>query len=1093
MSDGDDIAADILELFEIESEDYLAAIEDGLSGTAADLQDPDTIGRLFRAFHSLKGICASLNIKGIETLSHHGEDLLDVIRSGDAQADEGARGLLLETADALLSMRDDIVQDWSSAGPADQRLVDRLIAAKASLLRGEAVDPTVGGAGESSEEPGGDFSDEIEAEGSGDVEAVTDWSFDEEPEPGDVGNEEVFEEDDFSFEASDEEEDGLLDDDMLAASASSVQSAEEEEDRSGGGGQKRMAVQVSRERADPSEREFRPDNVSIFDEVVASELGQMAEALEASELGRSEVQEIEGSLSAMRQAAHEAGFFGIVEQLSITLEVLEDGETVDRTLLTRCLCDFVHRLRVIADLSDVGSSIENVEDSLAPHITREAREVVDRLSIGGGDTRDWELVGILARALGVYRVSALARLVSELTMMEDWRDRPNAGEIVEKIRQECQVVGIEGLNVASLDMIRDDYDKIRDEMALLLTNAGASVAALRKTLGDEIFNSLSPAARTQIADFLEKPGARLVEVQALLPEGGTAIAQFNQALEQFELMSNRILIDIDPELYQFLVGVIGPEEALINLLEREQATRSALREWGVLTRNPEEAPAAAAASKPAAAKTEQAKPVVPKPTPQETGTGTPPARSEPDQKRPRKDPPKAVEVAAAEKADRAVPEEKSDSSSGRAAASSGGSSSLRVSSELIDNYLDSVSELRLCLSRLDQGASEAGLATAADQLRNLVTETDPVRRAEQMMSIAAVIDNASKIVSGQIARAETSLRSLHGVTLDLRVVPISIVLGRIPRLVHDLSRSLAKQVNLEIEDGDIQIDKSMVDALMEPLVHMIRNAMDHGIESSDDRQAVGKPPKAKLSIRATQNGNVAQIMIGDDGRGLNTARIRSKALERGLITEQDAARMSEREIQRQIFAPGFSTASAVTETSGRGVGMDVVLVTIRRLGGSIDIESVEGEGTRFFLNFPISAALQRIVVLNDGKRDFGIPERSIVEVIEVKESEINTVGEMTGIQHRDGFLPVGSLTSMLGWPVPEAVKDQSVFPVVIVGPPQRRIGIAFSRVRRRQEVFMKELHPALQAVDVLAGATVIGEGQPLLVLDPETLIAISGA
>ncbi|MEP6148826.1 MAG: chemotaxis protein CheW, partial [Nisaea sp.] len=431
-------------------------------------------------------------------------------------------------------------------------------------------------------------------------------------------------------------------------------------------------------------------------------------------------------------------------------------------------------------------------------------------------------------------------------------------------------------------------------------------------------------------------------------------------------------------------------------------------------------------------------------------------------------------------------------SEGGAAARASGGSSLRVSSELVDNYLDTVAELRLCISRIEQGASEAGFASTIAELRSLAKQTG-ARKAERLRFAASHIDDAGKILASQIAKAETTLRMLHSVTLQLRVVPISIVLGRMPRLVRDLARSLGKQVDLDIEDGDIQIDKSMVDALMEPLVHMIRNAMDHGIESPEERQNLGKSQKAILTLKATQSGNVAQIMIADDGRGLNTTRIKAKAMERNLVSDQDAARMSEREIQRLIFAPGFSTASAITETSGRGVGMDVVLTTIRRLGGSIDIDSVEGEGTKFYLSFPVSAALQRIVVVTDGERDLGLPERSIVEVIEVARSQIQEVGEFAGIQHRDGFLPVRAIETMLGWETPEVAANQTAFPVVIIGTPQRRVGVAVARVKRRQEVFMKELHPALNAVDVLAGATVMGEGQPLLVLDPETLIAIAGA
>jgi chemotaxis protein histidine kinase CheA len=388
--------------------------------------------------------------------------------------------------------------------------------------------------------------------------------------------------------------------------------------------------------------------------------------------------------------------------------------------------------------------------------------------------------------------------------------------------------------------------------------------------------------------------------------------------------------------------------------------------------------------------------------------------------------------------------------------------------------------------------AEAGFPGTTAELRSAAAQAGS-RTGERLRAAAQRIDNAGKVIASQIARAETTLRMLHGVTLDLRVVPISMVLGRMPRLVRDLARSLGKQVTLEIDDGDIRIDKSMVDALTEPLVHMIRNAMDHGIESPEERMGLGKPDKATITLKATQNGNVARIMIADDGRGLNTAAIRSKAVERGLISDQDAARMSDRELQRQIFAPGFSTASAVTETSGRGVGMDVVLVTIRRLGGSIDIESVEGEGTTFTLNFPVSAALQRIVVVTDGERDLGLPERAVIEVIEVEKKAIQTVGEMAGIQHRDGFLPVRAIETMLGWETPAETAKQSVFPVVIIGTAERRVGVAVARIKRRQEVFMKELHPALSSVDVLAGATVMGEGQPLLVLDPDTLIAIAGA
>ncbi|WP_193170145.1 chemotaxis protein CheA [Nisaea nitritireducens] len=1061
--DDDGAGGAMWELFEQESEDYLGQIEDILSGSAADLENGETMSALFRAMHSLKGVSASLGLTGIELVAHHAEDLLDMFRNGEARPDEATRELLLQTADTLIALREQSIANTSDA-PADMQLVAQLTAAKAQLKSGGAIAAPALQAAPQQPAPAAPAPPPQAAPA---------------PPP---------------------------------APPPPVEAAPAE--ANDGGAARQMSMQVSQAPADPSEPEFQPETVGPFDEVVRSELGQLAEALENPTLEALDTQAISGSVLAIREVANEVGYLGISDVLSDIIDLLRESDPLDKTELTRGLCIFVHRLRLLSELANSGLSMEDVDDSMSPHISREAREVVDRLSAGGGTTKDWELVGILARALGVQRISALARLSSELTAEADWRDRSGALAVVEEIRRESQVIGIEGLNVASLDMLRSTYDRLRDQMALLLTNAEAAVAELRTSLGDEIFNSLSPDARQQIADFLKQPNANLVEIQAMLPDGPASTQQIMGRIYQEKVMSNRVLVDTHPDLYQFLVGVIGPADPMMNAVQAIDGARAALQSWQILASNevqnaraaaqmapaqpaPAQQPAPAAptaaaepsvmhigddwtvggGSSPGAAGGQQAAPVRPAAPPQaapQAAPVPPPSQSS------------ALEPVAA---DAKTPAERTDTGG---AGRGGGGSSLRVSSELVDNYLDTVAELRLCISRIEQGASEAGFASTIAELRSLAKQTG-ARKAERLRFAASHIDDAGKILASQIAKAETTLRMLHSVTLQLRVVPISIVLGRMPRLVRDLARSLGKQVDLDIEDGDIQIDKSMVDALMEPLVHMIRNAMDHGIESPDERQNLGKPEKAILTLRATQNGNVAQIMIADDGRGLNTSRIKAKAMERNLLSDQDAARMSEREIQRLIFAPGFSTASAITETSGRGVGMDVVLTTIRRLGGSIDIDSVEGEGTKFYLSFPVSAALQRIVVVTDGERDLGLPERSIVEVIEVARSQIQEVGEFAGIQHRDGFLPVRAIETMLGWETPEVAANQTAFPVVIIGTPQRRVGVAVARVKRRQEVFMKELHPALNAVDVLAGATVMGEGQPLLVLDPETLIAIAGA
>jgi len=1060
-----DATDELWELFEQESEDYLAQLEESLSGTAADLLDPRRMGALFRAVHSFKGIAATLGLTGLEATAHRAEDLLDMFRNGEAAPDEAARDLLLHAADSLSSLRESCLQRRADIA-ADSALLAQLVQAKARLK---------GGGTPSAAAPATDEDEPDEEDYFSSAFDMADDSFDPPPMPA------------------------------------------EPDEPAPAVGANRIILQVSKAPADPSEAEFQAEAVGPFDAVVSAELGHLAEALENPSLDALDAQEIVGSVLQIREAANEAGYLGIAAVLDEIQEVLRDTGHLDRTALTRWLCIFVHQLRVLSELADAGLSMENVEDSLSPHISREARGVIDRLWVNDGQPKDWELVGILARALGVHRLSALARLTSELTALDDWRQRAEALGTVREIRRETQVIAIEGLDVSSLDVRHDVYDRLRERMALLLTNAEAAVGELRQTLGDDIFNSLSPAARTEIVEYLRMPGAMLLEVQALMPEDSAAAQEVMGRLSGERLISNRVLVDVDPDLYQFLIGVTGRPERLIKALESIDGAAAVLRSWAVLigasaeaeqSASPAKAAAEAAAPQSAAPQSAAAKPARARrakskapqaDSPKRPAEPAPALAVEPLRPEPAPAPVTVLPPAGRAASTDLVPspaeaEAKplADWKEPATGKSGGGGGSLRVSSDLVDNYLDSVAELRLCLSRLEQGMAEAGFPGTTAELRSAAAQAG-TRTGERLRAAAQRIDNAGKVIASQIARAETTLRMLHGVTLDLRVVPISMVLGRMPRLVRDLARSLGKQVTLEIDDGDIRIDKSMVDALTEPLVHMIRNAMDHGIESPEERIGLGKPDKATITLKATQNGNVARIMIADDGRGLNTAAIRSKAVERGLISDQDAARMSDRELQRQIFAPGFSTASAVTETSGRGVGMDVVLVTIRRLGGSIDIESVEGEGTTFTLNFPVSAALQRIVVVTDGERDLGLPERAVIEVIEVEKKAIQTVGEMAGIQHRDGFLPVRAIETMLGWETPAETAKQSVFPVVIIGTAERRVGVAVARIKRRQEVFMKELHPALSSVDVLAGATVMGEGQPLLVLDPDTLIAIAGA
>jgi two-component system chemotaxis sensor kinase CheA len=326
----------------------------------------------------------------------------------------------------------------------------------------------------------------------------------------------------------------------------------------------------------------------------------------------------------------------------------------------------------------------------------------------------------------------------------------------------------------------------------------------------------------------------------------------------------------------------------------------------------------------------------------------------------------------------------------------------------------------------------------------------------------------------------------------LRVVPVDIVFNRLPRVVRDLAQRQGKSVQRTIECREVRIDKSMVEALADPLIHMVRNAVDHGIEPPEERRAAGKPERAQLRLRATQRGAEIDIEIADDGRGLDADAIRTNAVARGLVSAAQAAALGDQEAFQFIFAPGLSTAAAVTETSGRGVGMDVVLTTVRRFNGDIAIRSERGYGTTFTLTLPVSAALQTALIVRVSGQSLAIPERHVVAVAEIAPAEIRLVGAQRSIIYREAVLPLYPLGAVLGLdgePTPAA--PAAVQPVVVTSNGRQMIGLEVDAIEYRQELFLKDLHPLLARFPVIGGASVLGDGRVVLVLEGEELIQLA--
>lgn len=333
---------------------------------------------------------------------------------------------------------------------------------------------------------------------------------------------------------------------------------------------------------------------------------------------------------------------------------------------------------------------------------------------------------------------------------------------------------------------------------------------------------------------------------------------------------------------------------------------------------------------------------------------------------------------------------------------------------------------------------------------------------------------------------------IHDATLGLRVIPLETLFDRFPRMVRETARSTGKTVRFVSDSSGIQVDKGMVDLLADPLSHILRNAVDHGIEAPPVRVQAGKPPAGLLRLSATQRGNRIIVEIAEDGQGLNIDRIRAKAIAAGLTSEAEAARLSDEQVARFIFAAGLSTKDAVTDTSGRGVGMDVVLVNITRLGGRIDIQTAAGKGTTFRLDLPLSAAVQPMLLATTGVQGLAFPEAMVEEVVAVPPGAVQPVNGQPAVLLHGRFLPLFEAHALLDLPAP--VGDASVAgerTTVVCRLDGRRIGVTVARVHRRSEMLVRETHPRVAALPGVGGVTLLGADRIVLIVDPEGLFELA--
>lgn len=378
-----------------------------------------------------------------------------------------------------------------------------------------------------------------------------------------------------------------------------------------------------------------------------------------------------------------------------------------------------------------------------------------------------------------------------------------------------------------------------------------------------------------------------------------------------------------------------------------------------------------------------------------------------------------------------------------------------------------------------------------DSLMNIVGELVLVRTAMQAISEQLKAEQGFTGLAVDLFKEsrnfERKLDELQDGIMEVRMVPLGQNFEKLSRMVRKLSRSSGKEIELLVSGADTELDKLIVEDLADPLMHILRNAIDHGIENPSERISKGKPGAGQISISAFQKGNHVVIEISDDGRGLMLDRIKATAVKKGIIEKEYLEDMTQRDLMNLLFLPGFSTSKEVSEISGRGVGLDVVKTNIANLSGMIDVYSEEGKGAKFTITLPITLAIIRALIIRVNERVYAVPLNSVLEIINVNVNRVRTIERREVIELRGATLPLLRLSDLFG--LGESLAGEGgILYVVVVGLAQNRLGVVVDGVIGQQDIVIKSLGKSLSRVSGIAGATNLASQQTILVLDVGALI-----
>jgi len=554
-----------------------------------------------------------------------------------------------------------------------------------------------------------------------------------------------------------------------------------------------------------------------------------------------------------------------------------------------------------------------------------------------------------------------------------------------------------------------------------------------------------------------------------------------------------------PNVKYYVATKLGPDQLAAAVNIPDVVTRAAVElvavDGSVSAAAPSPAAPPAAPPKPAPVPRAATQPAAPVPAPAPAPVASAPAAAVPD----------------------AVSEEEHDekvADSKRAASQAG--SILRVDSKRIDNLLNLVSETVINKAtfnqintrfselqsgfQVSQGQFRDGIKDLFDELPDYLASIQAGRSVKEIKKevlekyggLYASFDAFEADFKTNIAKFRSTAQNLGRITSELqegvmriRMVPISQIFSRFPRLVRDLSKSLNKKVNLVIEGEDTELDKSVIEDLLDPLMHSVRNALDHGVESPEERKAAGKPEEGTVMLRASNEGNMIIIEIADDGKGIDVEAVRTKAIERGLIHPNKA--LTDIESFNLIFDPGFSTAAKITNISGRGVGLDVVKRQIEKLNGSVTVSSQRGKGSKFTIKLPLTLAIIQGLLVRVGRETYSIPITSVIESHRIKPSDIRMIDNYEVFNVRNDVVSMLRLNRLFR--IQTAEQGEYCF-VVIVGTSDKRVGLMVDSLIGEEDVVIKPLRDQFTNSPGIAGASILGDGSVCLIIDVSQLLEL---